>query len=50
MRLARDERRFDIGNFESYFEAFTEFAINDPVYGPNLRAYVKSLLGDAGKS
>ena len=44
MRLSAEERRFDIGNFESYFRAFTEFALADPVYGEELRAYVKSLL------
>src|SRR5262249_41395059 len=27
MRLASGERRFDIGNFESYFRAFVEFAL-----------------------
>jgi UTP--glucose-1-phosphate uridylyltransferase len=35
--LAAGERRFDIGNFESYFQAFTEFALADPQYGPALR-------------
>jgi UTP--glucose-1-phosphate uridylyltransferase len=44
MRLAADERRFDIGNFETYFQAFFEFALADPRFGPNLREYVKSLL------
>jgi UTP--glucose-1-phosphate uridylyltransferase len=34
--LAEDEKRFDIGNFESYFEAFVEFALSDPVYGEAL--------------
>lgn len=46
MRLAPQERRFDIGNFESYFQAFTEFAINDPVYGPGLREHIQALLND----
>jgi UTP--glucose-1-phosphate uridylyltransferase len=27
MRLGPDEKRYDIGNFESYFEAFIEFAL-----------------------
>ncbi|MDA1018401.1 MAG: UTP--glucose-1-phosphate uridylyltransferase [Planctomycetota bacterium] len=44
MRLAPSERRFDIGNFESYFRAFAEFAINDPIYGSNFRAHIKTLL------
>jgi len=44
MRLRPGERRFDIGNFESYFRAFTEFALADPMYGPGLREFVRSLL------
>jgi len=44
MRLAHDERRFDIGNFESYFRAFTEFALADPKAGPALREHVRSLV------
>jgi len=44
VRLSGDERRFDIGNFESYFEAFAEFAMADPQYGPALRACVERLL------
>jgi UTP--glucose-1-phosphate uridylyltransferase len=42
--LAEDEKRFDIGNFESYFEAFVEFALSDPLYGAELRAKVAQLL------
>lgn len=45
MRLGAAERRFDIGNFESYFRAFVEFALNDPRYGGGLREYVRQLLG-----
>src|SRR5262249_9700971 len=33
MELTSAERRFDIGNFESYFRAFVEFALADPRYG-----------------
>jgi UTP--glucose-1-phosphate uridylyltransferase len=44
VRLAPGERRFDIGNFESYFAAFTEFALADPIYGPALREQVARLL------
>jgi UTP--glucose-1-phosphate uridylyltransferase len=33
VRLRPDERRFDIGNFGSYFRAFVEFALADPQYG-----------------
>ncbi len=44
MQLAPGERRFDIGNFESYFQAFIEFALADPRYGHDLRSFVRELL------
>jgi UTP--glucose-1-phosphate uridylyltransferase len=44
MQLAAGERRFDIGNFESYFRAFIEFALADPRHGPELRQFVHKLL------
>ena len=44
MRLSAKERRFDIGNFESYFKAFIEFALKDPRYGTELREYVRQLI------
>jgi UTP--glucose-1-phosphate uridylyltransferase len=44
MRLAGTERRFDIGNFESYFQAFCEFALADPRYGPGLRDFLQRLI------
>ncbi len=44
VRLTAGERRFDIGNFESYFSAFAEFALADPHYGPALRARVEKLV------
>lgn len=46
LRLEHSERRFDIGNFESYFRAFVEFALADPRHGAELRAFVRSLLAD----
>ncbi len=46
MRLRPGERRFDIGNFESYFRAFTEFALADPKFGPGLREFVRSLVAE----
>ncbi len=42
--LAGGEKRFDIGNFDSYFQAFLEFALADPVYGPALRGQVARLI------
>jgi UTP--glucose-1-phosphate uridylyltransferase len=44
LRLAQGERRFDIGNFESYFQAFCEFALADPRYGASLRQYLEQML------
>lgn len=44
VKLPADEKRYDIGNFESYFETFVEFALTDPVYGEKLRQHVKELL------
>jgi UTP--glucose-1-phosphate uridylyltransferase len=44
VRLSPSEKRYDIGNFPSYFETFVEFALADPVYGPEFRATVERLL------
>jgi UTP--glucose-1-phosphate uridylyltransferase len=44
MRLGAGERRFDIGNFESYFQAFIEFALADPKYGNSLRDWARQFL------
>ncbi|HLQ44054.1 MAG TPA: UTP--glucose-1-phosphate uridylyltransferase [Planctomycetaceae bacterium] len=44
VRLTPQERRFDIGNFESYFQAFFEFALHDPQYGEALREHARKLL------
>jgi UTP--glucose-1-phosphate uridylyltransferase len=44
MRLGGAERRYDIGNLESYFRAFAEFALADPQYGPALRRFLEQLL------
>ena len=42
--LPRAERRYDIGNFPSYFETFVEFALADPLYGPEFRARLAKML------
>ena len=44
MQLTPGERRFDIGNFESYFQAFIEFALADPRHGAELRSFVRKLI------
>lgn len=35
--LKKEEKRYDIGNFKSYYETFFEFALNDPEYGEALK-------------
>lgn len=41
MLLRPGERRYDIGNFESYFKAFIDFAVADEKYGYLVRQYLK---------
>jgi len=40
IRLARDQRRYDVGNFESYFKAFVDFAMDDEKYGYMVRQHI----------
>jgi len=44
LRLTGNDRRYDIGNFESYFRAFFDFAVSDEKYGESLRAHVRAAL------
>jgi UTP--glucose-1-phosphate uridylyltransferase len=44
VKLAPEERRYDIGNFPSYFETFVEFALADPLYGEDFRRRLERLL------
>jgi UTP--glucose-1-phosphate uridylyltransferase len=44
VRLAEDERRFDIGNYSSYYRAFIEFALADETHGEDLREFLSDLL------
>jgi UTP--glucose-1-phosphate uridylyltransferase len=44
MRLSKNERRFDIGNYDAYFRAFVEFALADEKYGASLRKFLVQLL------
>jgi UTP--glucose-1-phosphate uridylyltransferase len=39
--LSAEERRYDVGNFESYFRTFIDFALADERYGYLVRKYVK---------
>jgi UTP--glucose-1-phosphate uridylyltransferase len=44
VRLGSNEKRYDIGNFGSYFRAFTEFALADEKFGAELRVHLKELI------
>lgn len=44
VRLPPAERRYDIGNFRSYFEAFIDFALDDPELGTDLRSFLEARL------
>ena len=44
LQLPPGETRYDIGNFESYFEAFIEFALTDPQLGAKMRDFTRELL------
>lgn len=46
VKLRDDEKRYDIGNFGTYFRAFTEFALADKTFGPELKEHLKSLLNE----
>ncbi|GHT21347.1 UTP--glucose-1-phosphate uridylyltransferase [Planctomycetales bacterium] len=41
LRLPPGELRYDIGNFASYYKAFTDFALHDPEYGNTLNDWVQ---------
>lgn len=43
-KLPKAERRYDIGNFPSYFETFVEFALADPQYGEEFRRFLERTL------
>jgi len=40
--LSPDQRRYDVGNFESYFRTFIDFALADERYGYLVRKYIKA--------
>ncbi len=46
VRLGPEEHRYDIGNFESYFQAFVEFALTDSQYGETLRKHLERFLAN----
>ena len=47
VKLTPAEKRYDIGNFPSYFESFVEFALADPVYGADFRKVLERLVAKA---
>jgi UTP--glucose-1-phosphate uridylyltransferase len=40
--LRSDQRRYDVGNFESYFRTFIDFVLADERYGYLARQYIKA--------
>jgi len=44
VKLTPEEKRYDIGNFPSYFETFVEFALADPIHGVEFRRTLERLL------
>ncbi|MDR1922982.1 MAG: NTP transferase domain-containing protein [Planctomycetaceae bacterium] len=44
LRLPPDEKRYDIGDFDSYYKAFIDFAIHDPIRGNTIRDFLKKEL------
>jgi UTP--glucose-1-phosphate uridylyltransferase len=38
-----DQRRYDVGNFETYFRAFIDFALSDERYGYLVRKHIKKI-------
>ena len=44
VRLREGEHRLDIGNFQSYFQAFLELALADPECGEALGEWARELL------
>ena len=44
MKLPANEPRYDIGNFESYFRTFLEFAMADEQYGSTVRDHLRQLM------
>jgi UTP--glucose-1-phosphate uridylyltransferase len=49
VRLRNGERRLDIGNFQSYFQAFLELALADPECGEAVREWAMQLLRRRGR-
>ena len=48
VRLEDGEKRYDVGNFRSYFEAFFHFSLADKEFGEAFRAHAKRVLNEGG--
>ena len=44
VQLEADEKRYDVGNFRSYFEAFFSFSLADPEFGKYFKDYAQRML------
>ena len=44
IKLRPDVKRYDIGNFDSYFKTFLEFTLTDPIFGTEMQSYVRNYL------
>ena len=44
VKLASTEQRYDIGNHRAYFKTFIDYALIDPEWGAEMRAYMESKL------
>ena len=45
--LNTNETRYDIGNHQSYYEAFIDYALNDPECGESIREYIRKKGNDS---
>ena len=45
--LNQNETRYDIGNHQSYYQAFIDYALNDPECGETIRDYIRKKVGDS---
>ena len=46
VRFTNGAKRYDIGNFESYYKTFVDFALEDPELGRTLRDHIAMRLGE----
>lgn len=46
VQLAPGEKRYDVGNFESYFKAFLEAALADAQYGDTVASHMRRLVAE----